>query len=649
MENGQVRYWSWGTVLVLSLVLPLYAVLGGGGVRAEAGAGSSENSLEADCPYFTNIPQYSVSGPTVVQRIALPHSEAFFAREVSSQTEAISKSLTAVAEPVPALDPSQPLSWIDFHIFGALQERGIAPANLTDDAEFLRRVTLDLTGRIPSADEAADFLANRDPQKRARAINHLLNSTQWVDRWAMWLGDLLENNTRSTQVTRYPQGRNAFHRYIKESMERNKPYNEFVRELIVSSGDSFEEGEPNFIVGGRMSMGPAQDTYDRQWVQTATMFLGLKNFDCLLCHNGAGHLDWTNLWGSQVTRSEAWGMAAFFSRARITRSSREPGASYIVQDAARGEYTLNTNSGNRPLRQPAEGQSRTVTPAYLFSGRRASPSENYRQVLAEEVTSDFQFARATVNYIWAHFFTVGIVDPPDAFDLARLDPNNPPPAPWSLQPSHPELLDDLARFFIASNYNLKALMREMCNSRAYQLSSRYEEAWDPAYTRLYARHLVRRLDAEELHDAITDSSGIASELRVRGYEEPFSSAMQLPDTSEPGGAVGTFLNTFLRGNRDDNPRRRDTSVAQALALMNDSFVVGRVGTSSRDGMLAGLLGSGMDNGQFVDALYLNVLSRHPTDEESVAAQQLLQSGNRRTRAEDLLWALYNKVDFVFNY
>ena len=606
-------------------------------------------TAEPECLYFTDYEQYGALGMAALQRIGQPEMSFRRMSQAGAQTEEVSRALGPVIGARPGVSVGPWISRIDFHIFSTLQNKNIAPAGLSSDAEFLRRVTLDLTGRIPTADQIRQFLADTDPQKRARAIDRLLDSPEWVDRWAMWLGDLLKNNSASSQINRGAQGRDALHQYIRTSLQYNKPYNQFVAELISGAGDSYGSGPANFIVGGRMSMGPVQDTYDRQWVQTATMFLGLKNFDCLLCHNGAGHLDWTNLWGSQVTRAQAWGMAAFFSRTRLTRSSRERGASYVVQDVARGNYTLNTTSGNRPQRQPAEGQSRTVTPAYLFSGRRASARDDYRQVLAEEVTSDFQFARATVNYIWAHFFSVGIVEPPDAFDLARLDPDNPPPAPWSLQPSHPELLDELARFFIRNNYDLKALMREIGNSRAYQLSSRYEGAWDTAYMRLFARHLVRRLDAEELHDAIVDSSGVPSDLRLRGYEEPFSRAMQLPDTNEPGGAVGTFLNTFLRGNRDDNPRRRDTSVAQALALMNDSFVVGRVGTSSRDGMLAGLLGSGMDNGQFVDALYLNVLSRHPTDEESVAAQQLLQSGNRRTRAEDLLWALYNKVDFVFNY
>jgi hypothetical protein len=169
-------------------------------------------------------------------------------------------------------------------------------------------------------------------------------------------------------------------------------------------------------------MGPAQDTYDRQWVQSATMFLGLKHFDCILCHDGAGHLDAVNLWAANVKRSEAWGLAAFFSRTRITRPGGN-GTAYLVNEAPTGGYNLNTNSGNRPNRvNRTDGLVSPVMPKYLFSGRQVTANQNFRPILAEELTKDPQFARATVNYIWAQFFGVGIVDPPDSFDLARLDP-----------------------------------------------------------------------------------------------------------------------------------------------------------------------------------------------------------------------------------
>ena len=602
-----------------------------------------------ECAYFTDFQQHSSQGLAALQRISVPEGFTRQSTPFGARTLAVAKALPAVSDGGPALDDSKSLSAIDFQIFSALEREGITPANHTNDAEFHRRVSLDLTGRIPSGESVVEFLQDTDPEKRSRLIDRLLDSPEWVDRWTMWFGDLLNNTARSTGVVRYNEGRNAFQRYIRVSLEEDKPYNQFASELITAAGDSFEQGAVNFTVGGRMPMGPNQDTFDKQWVQIATTFLGLKHFECLLCHDGAGHLEQVNLWASQVTREQAWGMAAFFSRTRLTRPVRERGTSYVVVDRSGGNYVLNTTDGNRPARLPTEGESRTVTPTYLFSGNQASSGENHRQALAREVTSDFQFARAAVNRLWAHFFTVGIVDPPDSFDPARQDPNNPPPEPWTIQPSHPELLDELARFFISTNYDLKDLMREICNSRAYQLSSRYEGEWRDAYEKFYARRLVRRLDSEELHDALAQSSGILGNFRVSGFSERIRWAMQLPDTVNPRRGVGEFLNTFLRGDRDENPRRGDLTVSQALGLMNDPVVIERVQASQRRGLLAQLLSSGGTDRELIEGLYLNVLSRYPTQDELLASAGILQSGDRQEKAEDLLWALYNKVDFIFNY
>ena len=549
-------------------------------------AGSPGNDPEAgvpqvtapdpECTYFVNQPQYSAAGPEMLRGngdVEVAYSNATIAGALTDQ----------VAHSLPKLGTGNPVSLgnpfvsrIDFRIFSVLQQKNIAPANLTTDAEFLRRATLDLTGRIPTPQQSADFAASTNPQKRSDTIDRLLNSPEWVDRWTMWLGDLLHNNSNSAQINRGTPGRDALQQYIRASVLQNKPYNQMVTELINGLGDSYTAGPANFILGGTMSMGPAQDTYDRQWVQAATMFLGVKHFDCLLCHDGAGHLDGVNLWGSHTTRAQAWGMAAFFSRTRITRPA---GTTWTIAEAATGGYNLNTNSGNRPQRAASTAVRSPVLPRYLFSGRQLAAADNFRPILAQELTKDFQFARATVNYVWAHFFTVGIVDPPDAFDLDRLDPKLPPPAPWTLQPSNPELLDELARSFINSGYDLKALMREITNSQAYQLSSQYPGTWDPAYARLYARHLIRRLDSEELVDAIVQSSGVANNMTITlgsGATTVIPWAMQLPETTVPGGGVGNFLNNFLRGDRDENGRRGDVSTTQALALMNDAVVVNRV-------------------------------------------------------------------------
>jgi hypothetical protein len=266
--------------------------------------------------------------------------------------------------------------------------------------------------------------------------------------------------------------------------------------------------------------------------------------------------------------------------------------------------------------------------------------------LAREVTTDLQFARAAVNYIWREFFGIGIVDPPDFFDLARLDENNPPPAPWTLQPSHPALLRELAQDFASSGYDLKGLMRKIVNSKTYQLSSRYSAAWNPAWERLFARKLVRRMWGEEVHDAVVQSSGITPNYNLGTVYGAKSWAMQFPDTRDVLGGL-TFIKDFPIGNRDDERRLQEVAIQQALTVMNNGVVMSRVVASNPAGLIARSLS--LPNDQLVDHLFLTVLSRYPTEAEKSLAVSSLQTGVRNQKAENLLWSLYNKVDFIFNY
>jgi hypothetical protein len=276
--------------------------------------------------------------------------------------------------------------------------------------------------------------------------------------------------------------------------------------------------------------------------------------------------------------------------------------------------------------------------------------------LGRLLTADRQFARATVNYVWRELFGRGIVDPPDQFDLMRLSSASPPPEPWSVQPSHPELLEWLAAEFEKSGYDLKWLMAEIASSRAYQLSSRYDGAWSPSYDRYFARHQVQRIGAEALLDSVTVSSGVPINMPTNSVVGNVIFAMQLPDVQntpnqnrnrpELAQTVG-LLDAFFRGNREESPRSSDVSILQALQLMNNPVIVARIEQSGRTGSLAGLLAQPDD--ALVGRLYLTVLSRIATPEELAAGVAYLKGGDRRARAEDLMWSLYNKVDFVFNY
>ena len=626
----------------------------------------------ADCPFFgashDKIVQGALRGFKSGRLVAAGGGNASASRDYS--LSALTESVTAAMPEPPGTrsgDISNPASpnTIDRYLFQAMAQANVTPAPATTDFEFVRRVTLDLTGRIPTPSTVSSFVADTTPNKRANYIETLLASPEWVDKWTMYYGDFFENNSQNTQIVRFKDGVAAFNSYIRDSLSANKPYDQMAREIISATGtDSYTQGELNWMVGGVVNGGPQQDIWDQQTANVADTFLGIAHVNCLLCHNGRGHLDSLSLWGSQTTRMQAWWMSSFMSQTTTPRTTVMQNVYYwaVNNNPKAANYPLNTTTGNRPARQPV-GTIKNVAPQYIFGGQTVPAGQDYRAAFAQYVTSDFQFARAAVNFMWVQFFGMGIVDPPDTFDPARLDPNNPPTTPWPnnpsqpwpLQPSNPQLLNALAQDFINSKYDVKALMREITNSQAYQLSSRYNGTWNPAWAPLFARKMVRRLWAEEVHDAITQTSGVMPTYNLGTVYGTVSRAMQLPEPLNlpdgGNGPVNNFLNSFLRGNRDDQPRKGDGSILQALYLMNDNFTASR--TSMAKAPKGGLLQTAatMSNDQAVNMLFMNVLSRSPSPAEMSAAMTTLSGTGtaRNAQLENLLWSLYNKVDFVFNY
>lgn len=602
---------------------------------------------------------------------------------------------------------------IDDFVFGLLERKGVAPAPPTTDAEFLRRVSIDLTGRIPTADETMAFLQDGSEDKRDQLVERLLASPAWSDRWAMFLGDLFRNTQATAQVNRFPGGRDALHLFFLESLRSGKGYDQMVRELLAAEGvndgrpwpaasrgqspfasfddyRSFLANEPaqanaaSYIVGGRTTGGPAQDTYDALAVNTARDLLGITHMDCVLCHDGVGHLESLNLWGAEAKRAEGWGLAAFFQRVQLARPSyrvqRDGNAAgvrppyYVVQELppgvvlrnrrgflVAGEYSLDTEGGNRPDRAAADNAGvRQVSPKYPFGGGEPVGGEPYRVALGRLVTADRQFSRAAVNYVWREFFGRGIVDPVDQFDLARLDPSAPPAEPWTIQPSHPELLELLAAGFEESGFDWKWLMCSITSSQAYQLSARYDGAWSAAYEPYLARHQVRRMSAEALLDAVTIATGAPLNLPVPNLTQrtlgTLQFAMQLPDVqnmptslrNRPEGAFAQgFLDAFFRGDREESARSSEVSILQALQMMNNPLVVSRIEASAERGLYSQWLSRSDD--ELAQLLYLQILNRPAETEEIAAAVTFLREGERRARVADLAWTLMNKVDFVFNY
>jgi hypothetical protein len=350
-------------------------------------------------------------------------------------------------------------------------------------------------------------------------------------------------------------------------------------------------------------------------------------------------------------------MAAFYSRIQMRRQGTQPNFYYTVSDRVTGEYPLGTTTGNKTPRDGNywAGGASFVTPKFIITGEAPQKNENYRAAMARMITADSQFARAHVNYIWKEMFGMGIVEPADGFDLLRQDPENPPPSPWTIQPTHPNLMKRLGDFYAGSGYDLKTLLRLITQSRSYQLSSTYPGEWKETNTQLFARHFVRRLRAEEVYDALSRATGVQPSLTVNGYTTPVLWAGQLPDVDlEPGNRqIRTFLSAFVRGDRDSNKRSSEGTILQALTLLNDRTVTDRVKSGTRGTLTNQLVTAKATPEDTVNALYLGTLSRYPTAAEladGTAMFKNLKAGQTvATVTEDLQFALLNKLDFLFNY
>jgi hypothetical protein len=543
-------------------------------------------------------------------------------------------------------------NFIDDYIFGKMSADGVEPAPLADDAEYLRRVMLDLTGQIPTPEQVEQFLADSSSAKRAVLVDSLIASPAFVDYWTLYFGNRFQVTANYYQLIGIP-GRNLFHRYIRDMIAEDRPFSDFATELITATGDTHRAAPGNFIMRGIQQGDPVQDTWDTLTNAITTEFLGIQT-QCVSCHEGRRHLEEINLYLTNRRREEFMQLSAFMARMQVTEVSVDAFNQQrkgIIADLPTGVYHGIVSQQNPGARPPRVG---TYEPVYMFTGERPR-SGAWRREFARLLVNDRQFARATVNYLWAHFFRVGIVDPPIGWDLARIDPANPPPAPWTLQPSHPELMEALAEEFIGSGYRLRPIIRLMAQSAAYQLSSRYEGEWKPAYARYFAKHFPRRLTPEEAYDALARATLTETPMYVEGFDEPLLRAIQLPDPSEPRftGSVSSILTALGRGDWWRLPRSSEGSVVQALYMMNDSNINSRTFGLSRNPSpgftrVARLTASPVPDEELVRQLFLATLGRRPTEAEMATAIR-----NRRPSREDWLtdiqWALINKTEFGFNH
>ena len=567
-------------------------------------------------------------------------------RDASTLTERLRPSTTAGSTtPVPRRN------LIDEFIFAKMESDKIPHAGLSSDEEFFRRVHIDLTGHIPTDEDLRTFLASTAPNKRETLIDRLVASRASKTKWTYFLNDVYKPHSNRVG----PQGKVAFQKWVYDNIHLDRPYNEMVQDMLTSNAVSNWYVGPASYVARWVITAVAcddevhEDTSEELAIHAAKDFLGV-DMSCVSCHNGARHLEKINLYLSQRQRQQLWEMGAFFGKTRVLRRTEITTAQdeYSIDDRGPGFDP----SARTVLRTDRRGPQTLLEPAYMFTGERPDPARHPRAEFARLLTSDRQFARATVNLLWWEMFGVGIVDPPFSWDLARIDPKNPPPAPWTLQPSHPELLEALAQYFIDNNYSLRSVITLIARSSAYQLSSQFPGEWKAGYAPYFARKFVRRMKAEEIHDSLITATNLMSEYVIPTTDLKVKYAMEagpedFTDRRNPTGKqVHFFLDAFGQTNREASERSNDGEITQAILLMNSPFVLEQI-KASEGSYLAELLKQDLPEDEKIARVFQRFLMRKPSADEVTQAKAVVKTG--AAGWEDLQWLLVNKVEFVHNF
>ena len=499
-------------------------------------------------------------------------------------------------------------NFIDGHVWAKLKQLNVTPSELSTDAQFHRRAYLDVIGRLPTPEEARTFLADKDPKKREKLIDALLARPEYADFWANKWTDLLRPNP-------YHVGMKATYnldQWLRKSFRENKPYDQFVREIIAANGSTWTNGAAVFYRNRREP--------DELTTMVSQLFLGVR-LDCAKCHHHP-----FEVWG----QDDFYSFAAFFGRV----GRKGVGISAPISG---GEEAIHLGSGTggrrngSTVKHPVSGKEMTPTPL-LGKPLDLDPDKDPRDVLAAWVTAPENpyFGKVIANRVWADLMGRGIVDPVD--DLRATNP-----------PSNPELLDALAKDFRANKCDLKKLIRTICASHAYQLSTTPNDR-NASDLRNYSRHYRQRLRAEVLLDMVSDITGAPEKFEAM---PPGSRAIEVWTAR----SQSVFLDSFGRPDPNQDPpceRTSDTTVVQALHLMNSPNLHRKV--TSDDGRCAKLAESKKTPAEIVDELYLLAYCRYPTDTERASAVKRFdrKGATRRTATEDLMWALINTPEFVFN-
>jgi hypothetical protein len=521
---------------------------------------------------------------------------------VRYQSHVQSARMATVVNPTLELDfgrlPRQ--NFIDDELYKRLNSLKVPPSPPASDAAFLRRVSLDLTCEQPTPEQIRRFLADKDPDKRVSLVDRLLARPEFVLFWRIKLGDLL-------QISQGRQGNGAY-RYqdwIDRCLNENTPWDVMVTRMLTALGD------PNDLESG----GPVNYAFDTleanvQAEQTAQRFLGLR-MRCAQCHDHP-----FDVW----TQDDYFGLAAFF--AKVQRGGMGAGAMM-----GRASLTVNPKGQVIHLRTKRPAQPR------LPGGQvvTVAAADDPRQALARWMTApdNRYFARATANWVWAQFFGKGLVDPPD--DLSRSNP-----------PVHPELLDALARHFVAKKYDLRDLVRTIATSQAYGLSSATIPG-NERDSRLFSHQTPRPLTAHQMADALAQATDVPNTFG----NLPARLAIRVADPS----VASVILDTFGRCPRTNacaSVQTSPLSLKQSLLLIGGDTIQAKV--THLGGYLASALKLELEPEELIENLYLRTVCRPPGAEElSHWSAELKQAPSLREAAEDLFWSLLNSREFAFNH
>jgi hypothetical protein len=501
----------------------------------------------------------------------------------------------------PASYPDLPKNnFIDEKLITRWRDLGLTPSPLCSDEEFLRRLSLDAIGTLPTPEEVRAFLADRSTDKRAKAIDRLLARPEFVDFWALKWGDLLRINRDALNE----KGMWSFHNWVRGQLRDGRPVDEFVRDIVTAEGSTYTEGPANFYRIGRT----AED-----WAETtAQVFLGVR-MQCAKCHHHPFE---------KWSQDDYYGLAAFFTRLG-TKNSQEFGI--FGQESV--VYL-------RPAGEQQHPRKGTVVKPHVLGGPPADDPLDRRKPLADWLTAPDNpyFARNIANRFWGYLMGRGLVEPLD--DIRATNPA-----------SNPELLDALAADFVNHKFDLKHLLRTIFSSRAYQLSSAVSPGNEADATNIYfTRCTVKRLTAEQLADAADAATG----TREKYVGLPAGTrAIQLPDPR----VRSYFLDVFGRPARQiacECERTVTPNIAQALHLLNGDFLNRKIADPA--GRVERLFKEKTPLPAVVEELYLVTLSRPPhADEAARALDWVRQAPTPREGAQDLLWVLMNSREFLFNH